>query len=142
MTEQNLTFRKKKDVLPLAFSVFVMALGIYFMLSGRQGSGLLAMLLISFGLLAVHHLVSTSYTITQGGVLEVHRGLVFGTRKVMLGRVTTVRRYRAFFGLVRCLLIEHDAHRYISVQPDDVDAFIAALRRFCPRMKLITNDEA
>lgn len=60
--------------------------------------------------------------------LVIDEGRFSRNKNVPLADVLKVERMRCFFGLDHCLVIEYGAHHFVSVQPDNEEAFVKRLK--------------
>ena len=89
----------------------------------------LGFLLIVVTIRAVDRAIHTKYVLTDDGVLLVKTGRVGLTKRVPLSDVKTVEKRPFAFRLGYYALLEMMNGSVVSVQPDNVDNFLSALKK-------------
>ena len=124
------TFQHKVTVNDMG-AIVVFALGAFFCLWNRTNTlmVILGFLLIIVTVRAIDRAIHTKYVLTDDGVLEVKTGRVGQTKRVLISDVKTVEKRSFAFRLGYYALIEMMNGSVVSVQPDNVDSFLSALKK-------------
>ena len=109
----------------------VFALAAFFCLWHRTNSLMvvLGFLLIVVTIRAVDRAIHTKYVLTDDGVLLVKTGRVGLTKRVLLSDVKTIEKRPFAFRLGHYALLEMMNGSVVSIQPDNVDNFLSALKK-------------
>lgn len=111
--------------------IVVFALGAFFCLWHRTSSLMvvLGFLLIIVTIRAVDRAIHTKYVLTDDDVLQITTGRVGLTKHVSLCDVKAIEKRPFAFRLGYYALLEMMNGSVVSVQPDNVDSFLSALRK-------------
>ena len=109
----------------------VFALAAFFCFWHRTNSLMvvLGFLLIVVTIRAVDRAIHTKYVLTDDDVLQIKTGRVGLTKRVLLSDVKTVEKRPFAFRLGHYALLEMMNGSVVSVQPDNVDNFLSALKK-------------
>ena len=109
----------------------VFALAAFFCLWNRTNTlmVILGFLLIIVTVRAIDRAIHTKYVLTDDGVLEVKTGRVGQTKRVPLSDVKTIEKRPFAFRLGHYALLEMMNGSVVSIQPDNVDSFLSALKK-------------
>ena len=112
-------------------AIVVFALGAFFCLWHRTNMlmVILGFLLIIVTVRAVDCAIHTKYVLTNDGVLKVKIGRIGKTTHIPLTDVKTIEKRPFAFRLGYYALIELMNGSVVSVQPDNVDNFLSALKK-------------
>ena len=112
-------------------AIVVFALGAFFCLWHRTNMlmVILGFLLIIVTVRAVDRAIHTKYVLTNDGVLKVKIGRIGKTTHIPLTDVKTIEKRPFAFRLGYYALIELMNGSVVSVQPDNVDSFLSALKK-------------
>ena len=124
------TFQHKVTINDMG-AIVVFALAAFFCLWHRTNSLMvvLGFLLIVVTIRAVDRAIHTKYVLTDDGVLLVKTGRVGLTKRVLLSDVKTIEKRPFAFRLGYYVLLEMMNGSVVSVQPDNVDNFLSALKK-------------
>ena len=109
----------------------VFALGAFFCLWNRTNTlmVILGFLLIIVTVRTIDRAIHTKYVLTDDDVLQIKTGRVGLTKHVSLSDVKTVEKRPFAFRLGYYALLEMKNGSVVSVQPDNVDSFLSALKK-------------
>lgn len=111
--------------------IVVFAFAAFFCLWHRTSSLMvvLGFLLIIVTIRAVDRAIHTKYVLTDDDVLQITTGRVGLRKHVLLSEVKTVEKRPFAFRLGYYALLEMMNGSVVSVQPDNVDSFLSALKK-------------
>lgn len=112
-------------------AIVVFSLGAFFCLWHRTNMlmVILGFLLIIVTVRAVDRAIHTKYVLTNDGVLKVKIGRIGKKTHIPLTDVKTIEKRPFAFRLGYYALIELMNGSVVSVQPDNVDNFLSALKK-------------
>lgn len=112
-------------------AIVVFALAAFFCLWHRTSSLMvvLGFLLVIVTIRAVDRAIHTKYVLTDDDVLQIKTGRVGLNKRVSLSEVKTVEKRPFAFRLGHYALLEMMNGSVVSVQPDNIDSFLSALKK-------------
>ena len=124
------TFQHKVTINDIG-GILVFALGAFVCLWHRTNSVMviLGFILIAVTLRAVDRAIHSSYTLTDDGELQIKTGRIGRPKSIQITQIKTVDKRLFAFRLGYYALLELNDNTAISIQPDNVDSFLAAIRK-------------
>ena len=112
-------------------AITIFGLGAFFCLWNRTNSLMVVLgcLLIIVTIRAVDRAIHTSYVLTNDSALQIKTGRIGLTKRIFLSEVKSVEKRPFAFHLGHYALIELMNGSVVSVQPDNVDSFLSALKK-------------
>ena len=111
------------SILLLAF------LTLYFFWHRSASHVIIALILLVTTTLVIDRVIHTTYTLTDEGVLEIYGGRFGGVRRLPLTDIISVEVKKPLLGISNYVLIMYGANHFVSVQPDNEEAFIREIKK-------------
>jgi hypothetical protein len=124
------TFQHKVTINDIG-GILVFALGAFVCLWHRTNSVMviLGFILIAVTLRAVDRAIHSSYTLTDDGELQIKTGRIGRPKSIQITQIKTVDKRPFAFRLGYYALLELNDNTAISIQPDNIDSFLATIRK-------------
>ena len=123
------TFQHRVTLSSIVCVVLLAFLTLYFFWHRGSVSVIIGVVLLVITTLVIERLIHTSYTFNDAGMLEINRGRFSSQILVPISDIISAETRKQPFGVTRYVLIEFGASHFISVQPDNEEAFIQEIRK-------------
>lgn len=123
------TFHRRISMASLLTVVILALLALALFWRSSTYGALLGMVVIVVDVVVIERLLHTTYTFTDSDVLVICYGRFARERTVQVVEIIRTQRIRRQMLFIDYVLIEYGADHYVSVQPDNADAFISEINR-------------
>ena len=123
------TFQHRVTPSALVSILLLAFLTLYFFWHRGGFHVIIALILLVTTTLVIERVIHTTYTLTDDGFLEIYQGRFSGVRRLPLTDIVSVEVKKPFLGLANYVLIMYGANHFVSVQPDNEEAFIREIKK-------------
>ena len=123
------TFQHRVTPSAVASILMLAFLTLYFFWHRGGFHVIIAAILLVITTLVIERIIHTSYTLTDDGVLEIYQGRFSSMRRLPLSDIVSVEVKKPLLGISNYVLIMYGANHFVSVQPDNEEAFIREIKK-------------
>ena len=123
------TFQHRVTPSALVSILLLAFLTLYFFWHRGGFHVIIALILLVTTTLVIERVIHTTYTMTDDGFLEIYQGRFSDVRRVPLTDIISVEVKKPLLGISNYVLIMYGANHFVSVQPDNEEAFIHEIKK-------------
>lgn len=124
------TFHHRISIGELSGIILFAALALFFLLKARAVPAIIGASLMVLAVVQIERAIHTTYTLTADGWLIVCRGRFSRIERIRISDIIKCTKIRLMGGLVRYIIVRYGSDHAVSLQPDNEDGMISAIRKY------------
>lgn len=123
------TFQHRVTLPAVVVIVLVAAVAFSFLMSRDTVLSVVALILVCLDVVVMERVIHTSYTLTDDGMLLVDRGRFARRQAIHVCDILRMELRKTPLCRMHYILIEYGPRKYVSIQTDNEQGFIAEITR-------------